>query len=429
MPRHRLTTALFALVGTLLATCGMARTPPQAETLQHGPFEIAVHGRRISTGTFPNQGGNPFATREVMGFSVRWRGQAVQVPGRGDRFWNVLRLPDAPQPALLLVQRDFTLVTEQDGQLQVQPLSSASNSLAEAQWLDSEDGQPGEPLIWGMGRVDVATETVLRGGRFLLLGSRLVLDVQKLALHAMQPWAPTPPGQPDVSLARAGDRVRAFSPGRTQYVLAGWQNDYARGHGLVHGLIVVDLQGAPNYELQVDRRRMPFADLETMDGAWISHYFAWQKDAAGRERLVPRAGASPQPWRGILRVANDADGRRIGYSVPRARSGLIPELRRVALQQPGAEPAPDWLDPKGGIDGYTLRVDGCLFGLTKLDQAFPEPGSDEATLDTAGGSVGLYPVTASDREAAACIPVLRRIAQAMDAELASGRHDRHIVLD
>lgn len=413
----RLAAGWIGLACALLSGCKSTHSS-QDETLQHGPFEIIAGSRRISTGTFPNTGGNPFATQEVTSFSLRWRGRTVEVPGRGDRFWQVLRLLDAPQPAVLLVERDFTLVTEQDGQLQVQPLHSESASLAEAQWLDSQAGQPGEPLSWGISKVDLAAQTALQGGRFLRLGSALVLDVTHLQLHKVEPWVPMVPGMPVTGLSREGDRARSFSPGRTQYVLAGSQYDYERGQGQVHGLLVVDMLRGSAYELRVDRRRMPFVDAEDMDLGWINHYFAWQSDAQGQERLAPRADARPLPWRGRISVSSSED---VEYGIERARPALLDELRRVTLVQPGAELAPDWLDPARGIDGKTVRIGACLLGLS-VSEAGQAP-------DEAFSRIGVYIAKgyASTREP--CNETVRRIAAAMDAELATGRHDRLIVLD
>lgn len=393
-------------------------TAAQAETLAHGPFEIVAHGRRISTGTFPNQGGSPFATREVTSFSLRWRGKAVQVPGRGERFWQVLRLLDAPRPALLLVERDFTLVSEDGGQLKIEPLRSQSSSLAEAQWLDSEAGQPGEPMVWGIAQVDAA-QTALQGGRFLRLESRLVLDVQHLQWHPVEPWVPMVAGKPDTSLARDGDRARAFSPGRTQYVLAASQYDYARGDGRVHGLLVVDIPRGSAYELRVDRHRMPFANTDDMDGRWVGHYFAWQRDGQGQERLVPRPGARRLPWRGRLSAPPSGDAE---YSVDRVQPGLLDVLRRVALAQQGAALAPDWIDPRRGIDGNTLRVGDCLLGLSASDYG-QMPG------EAAFARVSLFAAKTSAATRTQCSETVRRIAAAMDAELATGRHDGLVVLD
>lgn len=425
-PAARAPSRLGALLAALLAAFGgpaAAFLAPKA-TLVHGPFEILAQERRIGTGTFPNQGGNPFATRPVTGFTVRWRGQTVEVPGRGDRFWQVLRLPDAPQPALLLVARDFTLVSEQAGQLRVQPLSSQSASLAAAQWLDSEGGQPGQSRSWGISHVDLKNPaaldaaTRLQGGRWLRLGSQQLLDVQTLAVHKVEPWVPHRPGVPITSLSRAGDEVRAFSPGRTAYVLAGSQVDYARGKGQVWGLLVVDIASGTASELRVDRRRMPFASTDDMDHDWIAHYFEWQRDAAGREQLVPRAGVRPRPWRGRLLQGSVGE---LTYRVERMRPAYADELRRTVLALPGAVLAPDWIDPKRGIDGFTLRVADCTIGLR-----VGEPGLPEEDYD---GDVSVFAPMADAGTRPACNEIIRRIAAAADAELASGRHDRLVVLE
>ncbi|WP_144290012.1 hypothetical protein [Ideonella sp. A 288] len=388
------------------------------DTLQHGPFEIVATGRRISSGTFPNQGGNPFATLEVSSYSLRWRGREVDVPGLGTRFWRVLRLTDAPRPTLLLVTRDFTLVSEKDGQLQVQPVGSGSNTLAEAQWLDSRAGQPGESLMWGIEKSDVASGSELRGGRWLRLGSLRVLDVKTMVLHKIEPWVPMRPGEPVTSVSREGDEARAFSLGGTQYVLAGSQYDYARGRGHVHGLLLVDIASGKAAELRLDRRRMPFAQVADIDAAWIAHYFVWQRDAAGRETLLPRPGAARKPWLG--RLAMDSSGT-LEYRVDRVRPALLDELRRVVLALPGAALAPDWIDPARGIDGNTLRVGDCVLSLLASGDSPPD--------EDYGGVVSVYAPSLKRAAQASCNALIRRIASTFDAELAAGRHERLAVLD
>lgn len=418
MSLRSLAAGWLSLTCVLLSGCNPAQQQSQAETLQHGPFEIIASSRRISTGNFPNNGGSPFATQEVTSFSLRWQGRTVKVPGLGHDFWQVLRLSGAPRPAVLLIERDFTLVTEQEGQLQVQPLTSESASLAEAQWLDSEAGQPGEAHAWGISKVDPGTQTLLQGGRFLRLGSRLVLDVQRLQLREVEPWVPMVPGKPVTSLSRDGDHVRAFSPGRTQYVLAGSQYDYARREGQIHGLLVVDMLRGHAYELLVDRRRMPFADSDDMDARWIGHYFIWQRDAQGQERLVPRPGARPLPWQGRLLTSSTGSAE---YHVERVRPVLLDELRRVVLALPSAELAPDWLDPGRGINGNTVRIGPCLLGLA-ANESGQLPGDTFSR-------VGIHVANEEAADRARCNETVRRVADAMDAELAAGRHDRLIVLD
>ena len=417
-PAHR-SQAGRARAGAALLAGLLAAASATAQTLAHGPFEIVAQARRISSGTFPNIGGNPFATNEVTAFTLRWRGRAVEVPGRGSSFWNVLRLPDAPQPALLLVARDFTLVSEQGGELRVQPLRSDSNTLAEAQWLDARDGQPGPSQRWGIRKVDPATGTLLQGGRWLRLGSRLVLDVRTLALHAVEPWVPMRPGEPVTTLMRDGDHARAFSPGRSAYVLAGSQQDFARGRGQVHGLLVVDIGRGHAGELRVQRRRMPFATLDDMDGDWIAHYFEWRRDPDGRERLQPRPDVRPRPWRGRL---TEPSAGRVEYHVARMRAAFVDELRRIVLALPDAAMAPDWLDPRRGIgDGRTLRVGGCVLALSVREPGLPDEDFD--------GSVGVFLPNDDAASRSTCNDTVRRVGAAVDAELAAGRHQGLLVLD
>ena len=197
-----------------------AATPLPTDTVAHGPFEIVVGARRISAGSLDK--GNVFATREVSEFQVRWRGKLVSAPGGNQRFWRVLRLAGAPRPAVLLVTQGFALATEDAaGQLQVAPINAASASLAELQWLDSVNGQPGASQTYGIEAVsDLQAGTQIAGGRWLRFGSRSVMDVATLKLFAVEPWVPMLPGVPVTSISREGDDVRAFSPGRTQYALA-----------------------------------------------------------------------------------------------------------------------------------------------------------------------------------------------------------------
>ena len=231
-------------------------------TVAHGPFEIIASARSISTGTFPNQGGSPFATREVNDFQVRWRGKPVAAPGGNQRFWRVLRLEGAPRPALLLVTTGFVLAIEDAaGQLQLTPIKAESSSLAEVQWLDATDGQPGPSQSFGIEAVaDLQASTQLAGGRWLRLGSLSVMDVAKLGVFPVDPWVPMVPGVPITSTSREGDEVRAFSPGRTQYVLAAAGIDYSRAdQAQAYGLLVMDIARGTATELRADRKRFRFA--------------------------------------------------------------------------------------------------------------------------------------------------------------------------
>jgi hypothetical protein len=181
---------------------------------------------------------------------------------------------------------------------------------------------------------------------------------------------------------------------------------------------VVDIASGAATELRLDRRRMPFAAIADINAAWIAHYFAWQRDAAGREQLVPRADAPRRPWRGRL-VATSGD--TLEYRVDRVRPALLAELGRVALSLPGTALAPDWVNPSRGIDGRTLRVGHCVLGLAAHGGS---PVDDDFD-----GQVSVFAPHLKGGSKAGCDAAIRRIAVAFDAELASGRHDPMIVLD
>ena len=412
---NAVTLRLFAMALTVvLAACGATRSPRTLSqgTIAHGPFEIVAAVRRISTGTWPNQGGSPFDTREVSEFRVLWHGEPVATAGGNDRFWRVLRLEGAPRPALLLVTQGFVLATEEAGALKLQPLPAESNSLAELQWLDTEGGQPGIPQTFGIEAVeDLDAGTRVAGGRWLRLGSRLVVDVPSLAVHAVEPWVPHRPGEPITSLSRDGDEARAFSPRRTQFVLAASGYDYERDGAQACGLLVVDVPSGTAYELRVDRRRFRFADTSDLTAEWITHHFAWTLDGAQRERLVPRGDFTPWPWRGRLRETSPGQWQ---FDVPRIDARFLAVVHRLAVGLPGFE-----MGAPQDEHGFDLRGQGCAMRA----RAFGDDGAAEDRW------VAIW--LEADRTAPApeCADAIRRLAAAVDAELASGRHDALLQLE
>ena len=393
--------------------------PLSTQPITHGPFEIRPGVRRVSTGTFPNQGGNPFATRGVSEFKVHHRGKPVAMPGGGDTWWRVLRLQGAPRPALLLVTTGFVLATEDEqGRLQLQPLRSESNSLAETQWLDAQGGQPGERHTYGIEAVrDMEAGTQLAGGRWLRLGSRSIVDVATLTVHPVEPWVPMLPGVPIKSLSREGDKVRAFSPGRTAYVLAASGIDYdAPGQPQAYGLLVVTIAKGTAVELRTPRRRFRFGAPDDINPAWIDHHFVWQPDGGGGERLVPRERFAPWPWRAKGR---DVGGGRWELDIPRIAPEFIPVLRRLLSAEPGAQLADARFEPNRGFE---VQMGGCALSV----RAF---GTDNQVLEDRRIAIWPPDVGPASGTPPACDAAMRRVAALVDAELATGRHDGLLLLE
>ena len=422
MPFFKRVVAAFVLL-LMLATLPIATVPiataatspsQPAGTIVHGAFEIVVKARRIGTGTFPNQGGGLFSSHEVAQFQVRWRGKAVSTAGGNGDYWRVVRLTGAPRPALLLITQGFWLATEDaSGQLQISPIKSASASLAEMQWLDAKAGQPGESMTFGIEHLpNIEEATQASGGRWLRFGSLGVLDVSTLKIYTVTPWVTILPGVPDTTLSREGDEVRLFSPGRSKYVLRASGYDYAvAGQPRVYGLLVVDIASGATSELRFDRKRFRYSFADDMDAQWIAHHFEWQRDAKGNEQLQARKQFKPWPWRSKW-VSKTDDQVVVIY---RADSRLVSVLRRTLLAQPGAKE----VAPSGGQRDSSKRdpaidIQGCVVEI--LDHSEGQD-RDEYTIEVNSKS------EASKEIRRLCEVKFPQIVKAIDAELATGRHD------
>lgn len=406
----RVITWAARVLATLMGVVGAAPPAGAAEPLQnatelHGPFEIVATGRRIGTGAFPNTSANPFATMEVTSFGVRWKGREVAVPKVGARFWRVLRIVDAPSPSLLVMTTDFHLLSEQAGELRITSFGSPSTNMAELQWLDSENGQPGAVRSFGIQRASPGPDTLLNGGRWLRLSYHTVLDVKTLKAYDVRPWIPSGRGRPMAGLNAGNVPVRAFSPGQTQYVAPAQDYDRDKPEGRYDGLIVVDIPSGDAYAVRLDKRRERYADHVDITGAWIAHYFEWKRDAQGRERLQPREGVKPLPWKG--RIVNFSD--HIEYRVHGVTAGMLPELKRTLTQRLGAKPVPDGADPQ--------RITGTYFALSGCDHRLAIGDHHDV--------LSVYAPQADAPPWIRCQDTVRRVAEVFDAELASGRLDRH----
>lgn len=390
---------------------------PAAEvTLAHGPFEIIAEGRRISTGTFPNIGSNPFASMEVTSFGVRWRGQVVEVPEVGRRFWRVLRLVDAPRPALLVSTTDFHLLTEEEGRLNVRSLGPKSTSIARVQWLDSEQGQPGPVMMFGIQNVVPDDGTRLSGGRWLRLPNNLMLDVKTLAVHELKVGAPRREGVPLPALDATGAAAMALAPSQAWYVVHAAIVDRARmqATGKVHyryALQVIHVTGAEaSYALPLERQRMRFIDGADITVPWLLHHFEWKRDASGQERLQPRERFGRWPWTVRYSEGPGGYGQLV---VPRAAPAMTEVVRRLLHDKLQASVAEDRLEP-GQRSGNTLFIPSCNGILV---------------LYSKGDEVSVYIDRPKDQPVDRCRAPLKLLAAAIDEELASGRHEALFIGD
>ena len=395
---------LGPLLTALLSACGLtlAATPAEAaEPLMHGPFEIRMLSQRIAAGGFPNTSANPLRTTEINVFELRHQGQPVQIAGLGTRFWRVLRLPDAPRPALLVLSPSVHLLSDTDGRLQVQSFPAAIGDMPPLQWLDEVEGQPGARRYFGQDRQSLETDTVLRGGRLLRIGNQSVLDIATLEVHRVPAWISARPDGSDMGVNASTVAAAMLSPRKTRFVLPTQARRSPGDSREQPTLLVVDIAQGSAYALPVDPVRMRLTDAAELDARWIAYHFEWASAAGGSETLRPRASFKPWPRKGRLLSFGP---ELVEYRVAQARPELAMPLARLLQQLLQARPEAG-VRPQG-LGSYA--IDSCAHRL--------KIGHDEQGLSLAAP-------TASAPPWVRCQDELRRVAKAFDEELASGRHD------
>jgi hypothetical protein len=394
---------VLAALPALLAACGVGGAPPR-ETLQHGPFEIVAEGRRVSAGGFPNTSGNPLQSIEVTSFTVRHQGRPVVVQhgsSRSDRFWTVLRLPDAPRPALLVATTNVHLLTAENGQVVVRHFDpEPGTDTVSLQWLDQHAGQPGAVLQFGIRRT-AGADTLLQGGRWLR-GKRAVLDVQTLELLPFDGWLDRAEGaaQPLAGLNAMNGPALAFSPQRSAFAALG-SDDANR-----LGLLVVDFKHNRRHAVPIDRHATRLRQPADATPAWLDHHFAWVRDAQGADRLQPRPHPGHWPWQGQWLPSG---GEHLEYRIgPLGAAGL------AAMR--------NWLDT--AYAGGQWVADPAPLG-PQPRQVWQPPGSGVRLQVSLGqGHVSVYEAVALGAAySAQAREWVERVGRAWDAELRSGRHD------
>jgi hypothetical protein len=397
--RMRLSYVLFALVvlGCAAAVVVYARNRPReaAPPFAAGPFTVETLETRISTGAFPNTSGNPFATRPLVQYAVRYRGQVVGVPVDGDdpqeAFWDARVLADAPRPAVLVGSLGVWLVTEGEGQPAITTLAAPTDDFATLQWLDVDGGQPGAEITLSM--LDAPTSPrALSGGRRLLVNRRTVLDVSTLQVREITPTA----YNPDLDgYSPSGESVRMTSPDGRQVVFAATRNA-GEGYGYDFALVAVDVETNRAYAVPFLRTPTRFGSVWDIDRAWLAHYFDWRPGDDGL-RLHYRDDVEPLPWHG--RVTHFS-GDMVEYRIDPVAVEMQALLAGFIERTEAAERLP-------GEDGRLLL----------------KAGEDvlNVSYDAERRSVVLYAEPSSPRLPGAAR--IERIAKAFDTELATRRHD------
>ena len=453
MPIRTRTPTLLACL--LLAACGSSEggRPAITRVERFGDLELVTHVRSERGGD-----ASGFAPIDVSHWSLRWRGEPVRLDSLGGMFGDrpqqvetvhaVFLLhaadaagaavpPDAASAAnpphaavassaadLLVLVGDpnntgaYHRVRVRDGALQAPIVCITSGGSNGVQAL-AQLPEPGaghdigmrtvdsEPTRWLQGprREQLATGGVAHARR-LRLGNRCVLDVDADRvsvvphdpdhLHSIDSWGPALLSPDSAQLLRLGLR------GEQSVVAA------VRLQSLPEGIIAGSVEAwqflranpAAWQVLPIDRRRMRMPRLESVDAAWLAHHFAWMPTGDGGWTLAERSGFEPLPPRGWY-LENHHQ-----YSLDGLADGASADLARHVAALLGARlhDVPAHYGP-----GLQLELDGIRVDVS------PEGFFIAVPHDAPAG----HPV----RDPARRDALIRRIGDAVDAELARGALD------
>lgn len=401
-------TALI-LVASYLFSMRKNKVELITQTIPYGPFEINVtakSGKQLNM----NYG---LVSYTNVAYSITHQGKPVTFPGALQNntglpfLWNVYALPGAPTPTLVAGSQSLYLVyLDAGGTPVVEPLLEQGYDFASLQFLDGENGQPGAySEVFSKNETDDLKKLdSLDGGRFLMVSEHAVLDVQTRKIwpfntnnDAVENYSfPTPHG------------ALAFSPDQKSIVFrANFQSWNAADEDLPdseHALAVYNFEKDTGYAVLFDDTDTRLTNIQNADYAWFERFFEWKKTPDGY-RLQRRTLATLPPWTGQY------DPRDNYYTLYPVKPGMLPVFLDFVLGQMGWSKANIVKDETGEYTGHCLDL---ASGETKLDIRFRE---DDQVLSF---SKHLYVDDSPEYKI-----LVKKIADAFDAELASGKHQEH----
>ncbi len=381
-----------------------------SKDIQYGPFTVRVSAK---SGKNFNMNYGKMVNYTHVGYSVLYKGKVVAFPGAlqnntGLAFlWGVYALPGAPDPTLVAGSQSLYLIYLKNGEPFVEPLLQQGHDFASLQFLDSENGQPGpfSEVFIKQDTINLEKLDTLEGGRYLMVCEHAVLDVQTRKIwpmnkdnNAVENYSyPSPDG------------ALAFSPDQKSIVFKSefqsWNTQDEDLPDSEHALVAYDFEKDSGYAVKFDDTdtRMNY-NFEDFGHPWFTTYFEWKKSPEG-DRLQLRQLEKLPNWTGRY------DPKGNYYTLYPVKSGMLPVFLDFVLAQMGWTKDNILKDETGEYTGRRLDLGS---GEVKLDICFKE---DEQELTF---SKHLYDEKTPEYEA-----LVKKIAEAFDAELASGKHQAH----
>lgn len=343
-----------------------------------GPFEVVTIAKGFNDVKY---GDAPAIWIADAQFVVRFRGVPVPLT---ERFDAVAALGDTV-PALLVQATTsggegpcHLLVAEGDS-LRQQEIGICGSPIRGFP-LTTDDGRYAQALAtpYADGRLDRTTFAM--PGQYLL--REVVLDTRTLTARRL---ATNDQGRLIERIPPLG-----ISPDGDSFVRLEW----AEASSDEYALAVTHLGTGEQYRVPIDRAATRLVDLDAVTPQWVAHYYAWTRDPSGADRLEPRSGVVPLPYRGRL----TREGSYREYRVAPAREGLRDAMVEFLVAEFGGRV----VSAEPGAFAHQVEVAGAVVHLSWR-------GED--------GHVGVWMDRGGDTS------LVARIAERFDAALGTGRYD------
>lgn len=378
--------------------------------IAYGPFTVRVTATKSKQFNL-NSG---IVNQTNVAYTIFYSGKPIVFPSALQNntglpyLWRVYTLPGAPDPTLIAGSQSLYLIYLKNGEPAVEPILEQHHDFASLQFLDSENGQPG-PYLEVFARSDTGDLDKLDSladGRLLLVSKHAVLDVQTRSIRRFNP------GNNDVENYSfpSPHGALAFSPDRKSIVFRGafqsWNTPDEDLPDSEHALVVYNIEQDSGYAVKFDDTGLRLLSVDEMDFAWFEKFFEWEKSAQG-ERLRLRKLEKAPYWSGRFKVEYSSPY----YTLYPVKAAMLPAFLTFLEQQTGWTKA-NIVEDK--FHEYTGRILTFASGELKFDVTMKE---DEQILQF---SKHLYADANPEHTA-----LVKRIADAFEAELASGKFQEH----
>ncbi len=376
--------------------------------ISYGPFIIRAKvssGRQIDI----NYG---MVNRTHVAYSILYQGKPIEFSSGLQNntglpyLWNVYIVAEAKQPTLIAGSQNLYLIYIDEGNPIVEPLLKQSHDFASLQFLDSEQGQPGQyqEVYSKNDTINLDQLNRLEGGRYLMIGEQTILDI-----HTFQKWGfhenneaidnysfPVPHG------------ALAFAPDQKSIVfLAAFQSWNAQDEDLPdseNALVVYDFVNDTGYVVKFDNTATRLINISEANLQWFNRFFKWNQ-INGTYQLELIQNQKPPYWTGRY---NSDDNYYTLYPV---KPGMLPVFLDFVLNQLGWSKASIVRDETNEYTGHCLDLEN---DNIKLDIRFKE---DEQTLSF---SKNLYVEDSLKYHL-----LVKKIATIFDSELQAGKYQDH----